>query len=468
MQLPAITAAMKGEATSADFDATALCRIGVDRRLRQARMLEVVWSHRRGLAAAAAAGFLVSTLIAILLPKSYTSTTQLMPPDPQGNSSVAMMASLMPKGGAGMNPLSGTLLGLQRSAGALFVGILRSDAAQSALVDRFGLRNVYGTELEQDARQVLDANTMVSEDRKSGIITLSVSDHSAARAAGLAGGYINQLNALLAELSTSAAHRERVFLEERLKLAKVDLDQASEQLAQFSSQNSTLDIQTVGKVALDAAGNLAGELIAAQSQLQGLRQIYTEENFRVKSLAARVAELRKQLQKMGGNSKASPSPRALPDNAAPTLSPDLPYPNLRALPLLDVQYADYYRRAKIQETIYELLTEQYELAKIQEAKETPAVKVLDKAKIAEKKSSPPRLLIILLVTLATLAAGLLWILSADRWRSADPEDPLKLVLSGIALHCAGAMRTTMRSASDGCLVVARRIRTFRTGQARGD
>jgi len=45
-----------------------------------------------------------------------------------------------------------------------------------------------------------------------------------------------------------------------------------------------------------------------------------------------------------------------------------PYPTIRSLPLLGAKYADYYRRAKIQETVFELLTEQYELAKVQEVR----------------------------------------------------------------------------------------------------
>ena len=87
---------------------------------------------------------------------------------------------------------------------------------------------------------------------------------------------MDELNSLVAQLSTSAAHRERVFLEERLKVAKVDLDDAANALAQFSSKNNTLDIQTEGKAMLDAAGTLAGQLVAAEADLQGLRQIYTD------------------------------------------------------------------------------------------------------------------------------------------------------------------------------------------------
>ena len=400
---------------------------------RQAQQLRLLWDRRRLLLGATVAGLLASTLLALLLPNSYTSTAQLMPPDPQSSTSLAMMATLANKNSSGMGPLAGDLLGL-KSTGALFVGILRSDAAQSRLVEQFDLKEVYRKRLAQDAREELDQHTIVSEDRKSGIITIRVTDHSPQRAAALANAYVDQLNVLIAGLSTSAAHRERVFLQERLRLAKQELDNASGDLARFSSQNSTLDLQTMGKVALDAAGDLAGELIAAQAQLQELRQIYTDENSRVRALSARVAELRKQLQKMGGERPEMPGRARASVQAAAERSPssDLPYPSLRSLPLLDVKYADYYRRGKIQETVYELLTQQYELAKIQEAKETPTIKVLDHPKVAEKKSSPPRMLISALGTFLTFCACLLGVLAAERWRRWYAQDPRKVLAQQVA------------------------------------
>jgi hypothetical protein len=247
-----------------------------DRRARQARLLRVLWDHRQLLVRATAIGLLFSGLLTFTIPKSYTSTAQLMPPDSQSNSGIAMMAALAAKGAGGLGSMAADLLGLN-STGALFVGILRSDAAQSRLVEQFDLKKVYGVRLEQDAREALDERTVISEDRKSGIISISVTDHSPERAAALARAYVDQLNSLISELSTSSAHRERAFLEERLTVAKHELDEASNGLAQFSSQNGTVDIQTMGKAALDAAGTLAGELIVAQSELQGLRQIYSDE-----------------------------------------------------------------------------------------------------------------------------------------------------------------------------------------------
>jgi hypothetical protein len=105
----------------------------------------------------------------------------------------------------------------------------------------------------------------------------------------------------------------------------------------------------------------------------------------------------------------------------------MPYPTIRSLPLLGAKYADYYRLAKIQETVFELLTEQYELAKVEEAKETPSVKVLDPAQVPEKKSFPPRLLIMFLGTFLVLSMSVVWVVGAEHWRTADPDDPRKIL-----------------------------------------
>jgi uncharacterized protein involved in exopolysaccharide biosynthesis len=398
-----------------------------DSREWQAERLRLLWEHRRFFLRASALGLVASTLVAFLIPKSFTSTAQLMPPDTSSSSTIAMMAAMASKVSGGMGSLAGDLLGV-KSSGALFIGVLRSQTAQDRLIQQFDLRNIYGKRLMVDARTKLEENTSISEDHKSGIITISVTDHSPQRAAVLANAYVDELNSLVAELSTSSAHRERVFLEERLKVAKLDLDAAVNALAQFSSKNNTLDIQQEGKAMLDAAGALAGQMIVAQSELEGLRQIYTDNNPRVRSMNARVVELRKQLEKLGGTKPNGDRAAAPADGQSADSSPGsgMPYPTIHSLPLLGAKYADYYRRAKIQESVYELLTEQYELAKVQEAKEIPSVKVLDPGTIPEKKSFPPRSLIILVGTFFAVSACVVWVLGSDHWNQADANDPRRI------------------------------------------
>ncbi len=387
------------------------------RRKRVAR-LRLLWDQRKFLVRMTAAGLAAATFIAFLIPKRYEASTQLMPPDAQSGTSYAMLAALSMKATSGIGGYLGDVLGL-KSTGALFIGILRSKTVEDRLVDRFSLKKAYGDRLSVDARKELSDRTTISEDRKSGIITLTVSDRDPKRATALAAAYVEELDRLVAELSTSAAHRERVFLEDRLTAVKRDLDDAAEKFGQFASKNTAIDIKEQGRAMVEAAAALQGQMIAAEAQLEGLKQIYTENNVRVRSVQARIAELRRQLQKLGGTGSESE-----PGKAAGTQS-DTFYPSIRKLPLLGVTYADLYRRTKIQEAVYETLTQQYELAKVQEAKETPSVKVLDPARVPERKSYPPRLLIMFLGTIVSLLGGVVWVFGKAQWDETDPQDPGK-------------------------------------------
>lgn len=110
---------------------------------------------------------------------------------------------------------------------------------------------------------------------------------------------------------------------------------------------------------------------------------------------------------------------------------------MRQLPLLGVTYADLYRRTKIQETVFELLTQQYELAKVQEAKEVPSVKVLDAAVVPTKKSFPPRGLYTAAGMATTILGTCAWILAKQAWNGIDPQDPAKQFALEVAVTVRG-------------------------------
>jgi uncharacterized protein involved in exopolysaccharide biosynthesis len=385
-------------------------------RLRQ------LWDKRRSLTRALCAGFALGVLVAFLLPTEYESTAQLMPPDSQSSTGLAMVAALT-GGGGGLGSVAGDLLGLKSSADQ-FVAILHSRTAEDDLIQRFDLKTVYRKWLQDNARKKLADNTRISVDRKSGIISITVVDHDPHRAAFLAQGYVDELDHLVATLSTSAARRERLFLEERLKSVKQDLDEAAHDFSQFASKNSAIDITEQGKAMVESAAALQGQLIAAQSELKGLEQIYSPNNVRIRSVQARIAELQQQLQKLGGNV------------ASPGNENNL-YPSIRELPILGVTYSDLYRRTKIQEAVYESLTKEYELAKVQEAKEIPSVKVLDAADVPERKSFPPRTLITLSCAFFGFLSGAVWVFARARWEGLHPDDPGKVLLAEI-LHSVNA------------------------------
>jgi capsule polysaccharide export protein KpsE/RkpR len=393
-------------------------------RVLWARLL---WRKRGSLRKAAGIGFLLSIILTLLIPPRFRSQARLMPPEQGAGSGLAALAALAGRGsssssggvgaalGGGLGGMATDLLGLKTS-GALFVDMLQGSTIEDDLITKFDLRKVYGDRLWEQARRDLANHTDVKEDRKSGVITIAVSDHDPHRAQQMAQEYVEALNQLLAKVSTSSARRERMFLEQRLKAVKQNLDDAARQFSEYSSKSGTLDLPSQSRAMLESEATLEGQLVAAESELEGLQQIYTDSNIRIRTLRGRIAGLKQQIEGMSGNKVDLNSDQA-------DIAGDLP--SIRKLPLVGVEWANLYRQAKIQETVYELLTQEYEFAKVQEAKEIPTVNVLDAPLLPERKSFPPRILITVLGTLFALLLAATAIIGAETWnQNQSPEKQL--------------------------------------------
>lgn len=399
--------------------------------------IKLLWKHKATILRFAVWGLALFLVLAFIVPQRYTATTRLMPPD-QPNAGMALLGAISGKGAPGaVGALADEFLGIKNS-GDLFVGILGSQSVQDDLIKKFNLWKVYHDHKWENARHDLAKKSDISADRKSGIITIEVTDHSAKRAAAMAQEYVSALNNVVTHVKTSSAHRERVFLQQRLAQVSTDLESAEKAFGEFASKNTALDIKEQGRAMISAGAELQGEMIAAQTELQGLRQIYTDNNIRVRATEARITELQSELAKMGGVPGGTQGPAN--ERTASQQNGQL-YPSLRQLPLLGVTWADLYRRAVVQEKVFETLTQEYELAKVEEVKETPSVKVLDDAQVPQK-GFPPRFWFVFVGTILGVIAGTLFVIGRERWEQVDPDDPGKVfaieVMQGMKALAAGS------------------------------
>ena len=382
--------------------------------VQAARFARLCWKRRKLIAGITFTGIAVCLLYAVTRKNIYAANTTLMPP---GDSSpLSSMIGMLSNPAATMTTEA---LGLD-TPGELFVKILESRNVEDGLVGRFNLKSHYKTRTDDDTRKVLASSTSVSSDLKSGVITVSVKDTNPQFAANLANGYVQELNRVVSDDSTSSARRERLFLEERLKQVKQELDESSLALSQFSSKSKTVDPSSQVKSMIDEGAKLEAELIEARSQLAGLRQTYSEENSRVKAAEANIGELESQIGAMSGLSKPSSSTADAGNS---------PYPTVAALPSLGVTYADLDRRVKVDEAVWDTLTRQYEAAKVEEVKEVPTVRVLDAAIAPERKDGPHRSLILLIGAFLSLGVALAVVAGLDAWHGmSDQSEPKRVIL----------------------------------------
>jgi uncharacterized protein involved in exopolysaccharide biosynthesis len=385
-------------------------------------VLELLWLQRRFLIRCTVSAVICFAVAAFLLPNHYTATTRLMPPDYSAGSSMAMtLPALSEQGGgaAGIMGMASRLLGVNTS-GDLLIGVVQSQNVEDRVIKKLNLMDVYSDKYIEDGRKELESHTSLSTDPKTGIIAISVTDKKPARAAEIANAYVAELNRTLAEVNTSSAHRESLFLEARLQEVTQQSEIDAKEFALFSSQNGAVDIPEQAKSMVAAGAELQSQLIIAQSELKGLEQIYSSNNARVRAAKARLDELQSQVNRFGGKN-VNPATDTL-------LGQDQLYPSVRQLPLLGVKYLDLYRRSKVDNAVFELLSKEYEIAKIQEAREIPTAQVLDSALVPGKRSSPHRALIILWGMIAGFVLSCVSVIARLFWEGTHDSDRRKLLV----------------------------------------
>lgn len=325
--------------------------------------------HRKFIGTATVAAFVLSVIISLVLPKTYLAKASVLPPQQDNPADVLLQSS-------GLGSLAGGFLG-SKSQSDLWVGILNSQTVQDAVIVRFGLRELYSTDTIEDTRKALAKNVTIEKSQEE-IISIGVEDEDPKRAADMANAFAEELDKISMGSVTTSGQRVRIFVEKRLKEAKADFFKTEEEIRAFQEKHGVVKIDDQSKVIIESMGELKGQIIAKEVQLQTLLSYATPTNPQAQLLKTELGELRSKFREF----EKGPS------------SNGIFIPTAR-LPEISIKYARLFRDAKVQETLFELLTQQYEFARMQEAKDTPTVQFLDYAKPPEKKSKPKRSLIVL-------------------------------------------------------------------------
>jgi len=348
----------------------------------------------------------LSIVISLLLPKIYSSTARIIPPQQDQGLMAAMKGQM-----GGLAGLAGGMLG-SGTTGDLYVGMLKSEAVKDVIIDKFKLMDVYEQDYRLDTYEALDDAAAIEIGRKDGIISITVEDKDPARAAEMANAFVGELEKLSVALNITGAGQNRKFLEQRLVKAKLDLARAEDNLKAYQAKNKALDITEQAKVTIGGVAQLRAQLAVQEVQLASLRSYLTDENDEIKTVKASIANLKAQIASLESTSKGSS------------------IPSVGSVPALGQEYLRLMRELKIQETIIEFVTKQYEMAKFNEAKDVSGVQVLQKATVPDKKTKPKRTLLVLGITFATFmfAVFLAFVLENVKWMSHEDRERWRALL----------------------------------------
>jgi len=346
--------------------------------------------QKKLIAAITGGAAVLSAVISMLLPNYYAATASVMPQS-QDSSMAAIAASALP---TGLSGVAGSLLGSD-SKSDLWAGILNSNSVRDEIIRKFDLRNAYGEDTIEETREELDGLVTVNKGKDS-IVSVTIEDKDPQKAAAMANAFVAELDKINKSVVMTTGKSMRLFVEQRLNETKAELSATEERMRAFQKRNKAVKLDAQSEALIKGLGELKGELMAKEIQLQTLLTFATDTNPQVQLLRAEVTGLKEQLRET--------------ETGGTEANLFIPTKNL---PDIGLEYVRLLRDSKVQETLFEFLTQQYEMARIQEVKDSPTVQVLDMASVPEKKSSPKRSLIVLLSTFFAAFFSLFFVLTRE-------------------------------------------------------
>jgi tyrosine-protein kinase Etk/Wzc len=390
------------EVVAIDQAAAATVR-GLSYESKMLDLLIILSRRKRVILRATVAAAVLGAGFALCLPNRYTATANILPPQTSPSLAASMVGQLGVLGP--MAAMAQRDLGL-KNPNDIYVGMLRSRTTEDALIRRFDLLRVYRVKRMSDARRRLqNASSILLS--KEGFVSISVEDRDRSRAPQIANGYVEQLRKLTQDLAVTEAGQRRIFFERQLEMARNNLADAEQGLKQTEQSTGVIQLDGQAKAIIESVIRLRAQMAAKEVELHALRLSSTEQNPDVMLGEEKLSGLRAQLALLEKQS-GGPGDVQLPAGNVPEAG---------------LQYVRKLREVKYSEAILELLAKQYEAARLDEAKTAAVIQVLDPAIEPDRKSSPPRLLIVLLVSLLGFCGAVGYVLLAEAWTRmrSDPE-----------------------------------------------
>ena len=379
--------------------------------------LFILWRKKRFVAKNVVIVAVASVIIALLLPKWYSSEATILSSG-AGRFNILSSISPIPISDFGLSSISEDI--------NTFIAILNSRSVKEYMVKKFDLINRYD-EKDLEFAMVAFEDKMELEVTEEGTLKISVIDKKPEIAKAMVVELLTKLDSVNQQLGMDKGRFNREFLEQRLNETKTDLAIAEIRLKDFQEKTGIIDILTQISAQFESYSQLYSQEMQAYTELFSLKaqtevQLNvskatlnpdnpTVKRFKVmlteqeKQLDQLTSKLDKQLQEviLGLNEDKQNN---LKDNQLGQIPKLI---NFKSFPELGMENARLLREVTIQNTLLELLLPQYETARLEESKNIPTLQVIDEPKVAINKTKPLRLLIVIASVIMAFLLSIVYI-----------------------------------------------------------
>jgi len=351
---------------------------------------------------------IVAAIVSLLLPKWYTASCTLLPPDQSESSGLDILSLLgdLPKGLSGLPGMA--------TPSDIYVAILKSRNVRDSVIQDLDLHKVFKTDNHDDCLAMLDDVTKLDKSEED-MILIKTTARSKKLAVQLAESFVHHLDRVNKTKRFTSARYTREFIEKRLADNEAELRRTAEALRDFQRTHRVISIEEQTKAAITAMAELEAQIALNEINYNMARRQMDPSHPEVQQLRIKREELKKQVAKLETGARMDSASYVVPFDK---------------LPDYGLQYAFLLRDVEVQKAIYKLLMQQYEQARIREAKDTPTIQILDKPVEPDKRSKPKRGIIVISAALLSVFVSLtiVWLFEyVNRLKTSDPAGHAQLL-----------------------------------------
>ncbi len=324
----------------------------------------------------------LTAIISFLMTPIYRSTASVIP----------VSGSQTPLGSlAGLAAMAGISLG-ESDESQKVMAVLNSRTIKENVIKKLNLIDLLVDEVPEDrtplnvALEEFEDTISISQDKKTGVISISIDFKDPHMAAKIADTYVNELQRILNEKALTVAKMNRIFLEKQLKEEEEKLKKYQYELAQFQRQTKLIEPKEQLKGTMELYASLIAQKIGLQVQLRQFESALSDDNPKIQMIKQQLKAIDSQIKKLEEKSKGA-------------------FPSISDAPQKMTQYIDLLRKLKTSEAVYETLLKAYEQAKFEEAKENLYVQVIDEAFVPDKPVKPKKALMIAVAAVTSIFLG---------------------------------------------------------------
>lgn len=346
---------------------------------------------------------IISVLIALSVPKTFSASATILPPEQSG-----ALTAFLPQGMTqGLNSVLGTSALNKGGETNKIMSILYSRNLAEKTIRKFDLIDRFDANTIEDAIESYREKVSVEVDEEGSIrVTVGLqteffhpeeNETEVQLLAKEVSDYVvSELDNIYTSLETQRARYQLDVLDERYEKNLQDLRDIEENIKEFGEEFGVIALPEQTEAMIQNLAQLESQIAIEEVKLQVAKQTFQEGASEIRTKEILVSELNQKLNQLKNNGSAS-------DSTGPLLA-------FTETPELALEYTRYRRDLTVQNLIYEFLTQQIEQLKLQEAKDTPSIQFVDMPQVPTKRSAPTRSLLTIGLFLSGMLISVLYVI----------------------------------------------------------